>query len=91
MASYVYTACRRVGKGMGDTAAVSDYVQAVVGALQVLVHCHFHVVEFDFDAVQKGVFVRRTGRNLIQRINHFDNAVQDTFRQNQTQIPGRCV
>ena len=42
---------------MGDAAAVTDDVQALVPGFQLLVHFHFHVVELDFHTVEQGIIV----------------------------------
>ena len=88
MPSYVHTACGCVRKGVCNTATVANYVQAFVRALQILVYRHFHIVELDFNTVQKGVLVCRTGRDFIERINHFDNPVQDAFGSTKLKSPG---
>ena len=59
---------------------VADDIQSLMAGLQIAVDFDFHIVEFYFDAVQQGVIVGGTGRDFIQRVNHFDDAVQDTLR-----------
>ena len=54
-----------------------------MAALQILVYIYFHVVEFDLHAVQQGIVIGSTRRDLIQGVDHFNNAVQNTFRQHQ--------
>ena len=54
-----------VGQGVGDAGAVADDVQAIIAALQILVHLDLHVVELDFHAVEQGVVVGGAGGHLI--------------------------
>ena len=66
---------RGVGEGMGDAAAVADDVKAAVRGLKVLVERDLHVVELDLNAVEKRVVVRRAGGDLVEGVDHFDDAV----------------
>ena len=68
---------------MGHAAAITNNVKAFMAALQILVYIYFHVVEFDLHAVQQGIVIGSTRRDLIQGVDHFNNAVQNTFRQHQ--------
>ena len=70
-----------VGQGVGHAAAVPDHIEPFVFGLQILVQRHFHVVEFHFHAIEQGIVIGGTLADLIQRIDHFDNAVQDPFGQ----------
>ena len=77
-----------MGQGVGNAGAVADDVQALVTAFQMLVHFHFHIIELDFHTVEQGVVVGSTGSHLIQRIDHFDDAVQNSLGQHQAQVTG---
>ena len=85
---HVDTAGGGVGQGVGDAGAVADDVQALVAALQILVQGNLHVIELDLHAIQQGIIVGSAGGDLIQGINHFDNAVQDPLGQHQAQVAG---
>ena len=74
---------------MRYAAAVSDYVQALMFTFEIFVDFDFHIVELDFDAVQKRVVVGGTGRDFIERVNHFDNTVENTLGQYKAKISGR--
>ena len=80
-----------MGQGVGDAAAVADDVQPGQGRFQVLADGNLHVVELDFHTVQKGIIVGGAGGNLIQRVDHFDDAVQNALGQHQAQIAGGGV
>ena len=57
----------------------------------MFIHGHFHIVEFDLHAVEQGVVVDGAGGDLIQGVEHFDDAVQNSLGQHQTQIAGGRV
>ena len=69
---------------MGDAAAVADDVQPRIPGLQMFIHSHFHIVELDLHAVEQGVVVGGAGGDLIQRVEHLDDAVQNPLGQHQT-------
>ena len=71
---------------MGDAAAVADDIQALAAALQILVYGHLHVIELHLDAVEEGIIVGGAGGDLIQGVNHLNDAVQQALRQHQAQI-----
>ena len=50
--SHIHAACRCMGQGMGDAAAVSDDIQALIAGFQIIIYFNFHIVEFDLYAVQ---------------------------------------
>ena len=81
MSCYVNTTCGCVGQGVGDATSVSDHVQTFVAAFEVVVDLNFHVVEFNFHAVQKGIVVCSYPIEVLQGGEHLDEAVQDTFRK----------
>ena len=74
---------------MGHAAAVPDHIQPFIGCFQVLVNIHFHIVEFHLYAVEKRIVIGRPLGNLIQGIDHLDQAVQDSLRQDKAQVSGR--
>ena len=59
---------------MRHAAAVPDDIEALMPRLKVLVELHFHIVEFNFYAIEQRVVVGRTGRDPVERIDHLDNA-----------------
>ena len=77
-----------MGQGVGNAASVADDIKTFVGAFQMLIDIHFHIIEFHFDTVQQSIVICRTRCDLIQGIDHLDDTIQDTFWQNQTQISG---
>ena len=74
---------------MRDAAAVADDEQALVRRLQILVDGDLHVVEFDLNAVKQRIVVRRTGGDLVKRVDHLDDAVENALRDDQRQIARR--
>ena len=82
------TAGGGMGQGVGNAAAVADDIQAGVAAFQPLVHFHFHVVELDLHAVEQGIVVGGAGGHLVQSVDHFDDAVQNSLGQHQAQVTG---
>ena len=68
---------------MSHTASVSDHIQTFVSRLEILVDLHFHIIELYFHAVKQCIVVFRTRRDLIQRLDHLDDAVHDTLRQDK--------
>ena len=87
----MYTAGVSVGQGVGNAAAVTDDVQTIITAHQLLVHFHFHVVELDLHAVEQGIVIGGTGGNLIQGLDHLNDAAQNTLGQHQAQGTGGGV
>ena len=84
MSGNIYTAGRCMGQRMCHAAAVTDDVEAFVAALKMLIQFYFHVVEFYFHTVEQSVIICSTRSNLVQSVDHFHDAVQDTFRKYQT-------
>ena len=72
-----------MGQGVCHPAAVADHIQPLVYGLKMLVQLYLHIVEFHFYAIEEGIVVRRARRDLIQRVHHLDDAVQDTLRKNE--------
>ena len=71
---------------MGHAAAVPDHIQPRVTGHQPVIQRHFHVVELYFHSVQKSIVVGGAGANLVQRINHLNDAVHNALGQHQTQV-----
>ena len=81
-----------MGKRMGDAAAVADDIESFVFiGHEFFVDFYFHVIEFYFYAIEKGVIVCGAGCDLIESIDHFDNSVEDTLRKNKGKVAGSCV
>ena len=76
---------------MGDTTAVPDDVESVVTGHEVLVDLDLHVVELDLDTVEHGVVIGGTRCDLIERVDHLDDAVEDTLRKHEAQVTGGSV
>ena len=80
---------RRRGTGECDAAAVADDEQALVRCFQILVDGDFHVIELDLDAV-KAAYRRLLYRgDLVKRVDHLDDAVENALRDDQRQIARR--
>ena len=73
--SYIHTACGCMGQGVGYTTAVTDDVKTFVAGLQILIDVNLHVVEFDFNAIKQGVVIGSARSDLIQGIDHLDDAI----------------
>ena len=74
---------------MGHAAAVADDIESFVQSFEVFVQFHFHVIELYLHAVEQRVVVGRTRRDLVQRIDHLDDTVQDPLGQDQAQVARR--
>lgn len=75
MARNMYAAGGCVGEGMRDAASVADDIEPFVPGLQLFVHLNLYIVKFYFHTVQKGVIIRRTGRDLVQGVDHLNDPV----------------
>ena len=73
---------------MGDSAAIPDDVEAFVAGLQVLIDPDLHIVELDFHAVEQGAVVGRAGSDLVEGIDHLDDAVEDPLGQHEGEVAG---
>ena len=73
---------------MGYTASVSNDIQAFVSAFQIFININFHIIELNLHTIEEGVIISCPGSDFIQSINHFNDSVKDTFRENKTQITG---
>ena len=81
-----------MGKGMGDAASVADDIKTVIFfGHKVFVNFDFHVIEFNFNAIEKGVVVGGSGCNLIKCIDHLNDSVKDSLRKNKGKVAGGCV
>ena len=74
---------------MRHTAAIADDEQPLVARFQMLVQLDLHVVELDLHAVQQRVVIRRAGGDLVERVDHLNDAVQNTLGHDQAQIARR--
>ncbi len=74
---------------MGHARAVADDEQSLVAGLEILVNGDLHVVELDLHPVEQGVVVRRARRDLVQRVDHLDDAVEDALGNDQGKVAGR--
>ena len=77
-----------MGQGVGHAAAVSDDIEAGMICLEIFIEIHLHVVELDFHTIEKCVIVGRTGRDLVEGIDHLYDTVQNALGQNETEISG---
>ena len=57
-----------MGQGVGNAASVADDIKTFVGAFQMLIDIHFHIIEFHFDTVQQSIVICRARCDLIQGI-----------------------
>ena len=55
----------------------------------MLVQRHLHVVELHLHAVQQRIVAGGARRDLVQGVDHLDDAVQNTLGHHQTQVAGR--
>ena len=76
---------------MGDAAAIADDIQPIIAAHQLFIDGNLHIIELYLYTIKEGIIICCAGRNLIECINHFDNAIQQAFGQNKTQITGGCI
>ena len=56
----------------------------------MLVELYVHVVELDLYAIEQRVVIGRTWGDTVQRIDHFNDAVEDALGQHQRKVAGRC-
>ena len=80
---YVDSAGRCMGKRVCHAAAVSDNKETLVASFQIFVDLNLHVVEFNLHAIKQSIVIRGSRCDLIQGIDHLDDAIQDTFRHNK--------
>ena len=74
---------------MGDAAAVADDEQALVRGLEVFVDGDLHIIKLDLDAVEQRVVVGRAGGDLVEGVDHFDDAVENALRDDEREVAGR--
>ena len=58
-----------MGQRVGYPAAVTDNIQSLMSAFQMLIQLHFHIIELHLNAIKQRIVIGRTRRNLIQCIN----------------------
>ena len=75
-----------MGQRMGHAGAVADDIQPVVLGHQVLVEVYLHVIELDLHAVEQGVVVRGARGDLVKRVYHLDDIVEDALGQDKAQV-----
>ena len=75
MSRHIDTARRGVGQGVRDAGAVADDIQTGALGLEVVVYLDFHVIELDLNAVEQSVVIGGTGCDLVQSVDHFNDAV----------------
>ena len=90
MSCDIHAAGGSMGQRMRDAGAVTDDIQPLMPRLQVAVDVNLHVIKFDLDTVEQRVCIGSAGCDLIQRIDHLNDAVEDTLRDNQREVAGRC-
>ena len=83
VSGYVDSAGRCMGQRMGHAATVSDNKETLVAGFQIFVDLDLHVVEFNLNAIKQSIIICGSRCDLIQSIDHLDDAVQDTFRHNK--------
>lgn len=83
VSGYVDSAGRCMGKRVCHAAAVSDNKETLVASFQIFVDLNLHVVEFNLHAIKQSIVIRGSRCDLIQGIDHLDDAIQDTFRHNK--------
>ena len=78
----------RVRERMGDAAAVTNDIKPLVRRFEVLVERDLHVVELDLHAVEERIVVCGARRDLVERVDHLDDAVQNALGEHEAQITG---
>ena len=56
---------------------------------QILIDRNFHVIELDLDAIKQRIVVCCTRSDLVKRVDHLDDAVENALRNDQRQIARR--
>ena len=83
VSGYIDSAGRCMGKRVCHTAAVSDNKETLVAGFQIFVDLNLHVLEFNLHAIKQSIVIRGSRCDLVQGIDHLDDAIQDTFRHNK--------
>ena len=79
-----------VRKRMGDAAAIANDVKAgMLVGFQFFIHLNLHIVELDLHAVQQRVVVGRAGGDLVEGVDHFDDAVENALRDDEREVAER--
>ena len=73
---------------MSRSAAVADHEEVFVAGLEVAVGIDFHIIELDLDAVEQGIVVRCAGSDLVKRVDHLDDSVENSLRDNKGEVAG---
>ena len=73
---------------MGSSAAVADNEEVLMAGLEVGVNVDLHIIELDLDAVEEGIVVRCTGRDLVKRVDHLDDSVEDSLWDYEGEVAG---
>ena len=79
-----------MGQRMCNTTSVTDHIQSLIAAFQILIDLYFHIVEFYLHTIEKGIVICCTRCYLIQSIDHLNDSIHDSLWKNQTQITRRC-
>ena len=79
-----------MGERVRDAGAVAYDIESLILRFEILVCIDFHIVEFDFHAIEQGIIVCCSGGNLIEGINHLHYAVKYTLRKHETEVTGSC-
>ena len=78
-----------VRKRMGDAAAIANDVKAgMLVGFQFFIHLNLHIVELDLHAVEERIVICGARRDLVERVDHLDDAVQNALGQHKAQITG---
>ena len=76
---------------MCRSAAVADNEEVFVAGLQVGVGVDLHIIELDLDAVEKGVVVCGAGGDLVEGVDHLNDAVEDSLGDDEREVTGGCL
>ena len=68
---------------MRHAASIADDIKPVILCLQILIELNLHIVKLDLHSVEEGVGVRRSRSDLVEGVDHLDDAVQDPLGQDQ--------
>ena len=55
-----------MGQRMCNTTSVTDHIQSLMAAFQILIDLYFHIVEFYFHTIEKGIVICCTKRRKIK-------------------------
>ena len=60
---------------MGHSTSVSDHIQPLMQRLKMFIQLYFHIVEFHFHSVKQCIIICSSRCDLIQGIDHFNDAI----------------